>query len=224
MARQWQLLGASAPIVPRQYGSQSGRDHHSRPALTLQELVDHLTSLTTNSLPLALAHITLHSGSDQGLGLLSGSRLSDIITALAVFGTRYDEERWLTFLRQLEAIPGCTELEAQWLVSYPSPVDSPLPAPQSQNKRKASHSGGPEPRHMKRSAAGLNTPVRRSPRCHHTLMTEPTVVHDTEAPSPLAASHQSHRPQLSQAFRRLYGTVPEAQGHNSWPCYSQTVL
>jgi hypothetical protein len=44
---------------------------------TLQELVDHLTALTTNSLPLALAHITLHSGSDQGskLGLLSGSRL-----------------------------------------------------------------------------------------------------------------------------------------------------
>ncbi len=42
--------------------------------LTLQELVDHLTALTTNSLPLALAHITLHSGSDQGLGLLSGSR------------------------------------------------------------------------------------------------------------------------------------------------------
>ena len=38
---------------------------------TLQELVDHLTALTTNSLPLALAHTTLHGGSDQGLGLLS---------------------------------------------------------------------------------------------------------------------------------------------------------
>ena len=49
--------------------------------LTLQELADHLTALTTNSLPLALAHMTLHSGSDQGLGLLSGSRLSDIVTA-----------------------------------------------------------------------------------------------------------------------------------------------
>jgi hypothetical protein len=69
----------------------------ARPS-TLQELVDHLTALTTNSLPMALAHITLNSGNDQGLGLLSGSRLSDIITALAVFGTRYEEERWLTFL------------------------------------------------------------------------------------------------------------------------------
>ena len=45
------------------------------------------------------------------------------------------------------------------------------------------------------------------PPYHHTPPTEPTVVQDTEAPSHLAASHQSHRPQLSQAFRRLYGTV-----------------
>ena len=173
--------------------------------LTLQELVDHLTALTTNSLPLALAHIALHSGSDQGLGLLSGSRLSDIVTALTVFGTRYDAERWLTFLRQ--AVPGCTDLEAQWLVSHPSPVDSPLPAPQSQNKRKASHRDDSEPRRMKRSAAGPNTAVRRSPRYHHDPVTDTTEFQDTAAPSPLAASHQSHRPQLSQAFRRLYGTA-----------------
>jgi hypothetical protein len=172
---------------------------------TLQELVDHLTALTTNSLPLALAYITLHGGSDQGLGFLSGSRLSDIVTTLGVFGTRYDVERWLSFLRL--AIPGCTELDAKWLVSHPPQVDSPLPAPQSQNKRKASHGGDSEPRHMKRSAAGPNAPSRRSPRYHHTLMPEQTMAQDTEAPSPLAESHQSHRPHLSQAFRRLYGTA-----------------
>ena len=90
------------------------------------------------------------------------------------------------------------ELEAQWLVSHPSP---------SQNKRKAPHIGDSEPRHTKRSAAGPITPVRCSPRYHHTPMTEPTVVQDTEAPSPLAASHQNHRPQLTLAFRRLYGTA-----------------
>jgi hypothetical protein len=173
--------------------------------LTLQELVDHLTAITTNSLPLALAHITLHSGSDQGLGLLSGSRLSDIITALAVFGTRYGEERWLTFLQQ--AIPGCTVLDAQWLISYPAPVDSPLPAPQSQNKRKAPSIGGSELRNTKRSAVAQSAPVRRSPRSHPTPVAEPTVTHDMEAPSHLAASHQTLRPQLSQAFRRLYGTA-----------------
>ena len=57
------------------------------------------------------------------------------------------------------------------------------------------------------SAAGPNPTIRRSPRSHHTPMTAPTVIPDTEAPSTLAASHQSHRPQLSQAFRRLYGTA-----------------
>ena len=137
--------------------------------------------------------------------MLSGSRLSDIITALAVFGTRSDEARWLTFLRQ--AIPGCTEQEAQWLTSHPSPVDTQLPAPQSQNKRRASHIGDSEPRHAKLSAAGPNTPVRRSPRYHRTPMPNPTATQDMEAPSPLAASHQNHRPQLTLAFRRLYGTA-----------------
>jgi hypothetical protein len=71
---------------------------------------------THDSIPLALAHITLNGHGGQGfkLGLLSGSRLSDIITTLAVFGTRYEEKRWLAFLQN--AVPGCTELEAQWLI------------------------------------------------------------------------------------------------------------
>jgi hypothetical protein len=48
---------------------------------TLQEIVGHLNALTTSSLPLALAHSTTTDGADwPGLGLLSGSRLSDIIT------------------------------------------------------------------------------------------------------------------------------------------------
>jgi hypothetical protein len=115
--------------------------------------------------------------------------------------------------RAENAVPGCTELEAQWLISHPAPVDSPaLPAPQSQkspaqNKRKASNIGGSELRNTKRSAAASSAPVRRSPRSHHTPITEPTVVQDTEAPSDLAASYQNLRPQLSQAFGRLYGTA-----------------
>jgi hypothetical protein len=172
---------------------------------TLQEIVEHLTALTTDSLPLALAHTILNGDGGQGFGLLSGSRLSDIITTLAVFGTRYDEKRWLTFLQT--AIPGCTELEAQWLISHPAPVDSPLPAPLSQNKRKASSIGGSEPRNTRRPAATQSAPVRRSPRSHPTPIAEPTVTRDVEAPSHLAASHQNLRPQLSQAFRRLYGTA-----------------
>ena len=46
-----------------------------------------MNALTVDSLPLALAHSTTINGADwQGLGLLSGSRLSDMITTLAVFG------------------------------------------------------------------------------------------------------------------------------------------
>jgi hypothetical protein len=80
------------------------RSASTRSPPTRQEIVDHLTALTTNSLPLALAlaHIMMALNGDggQGLGLLSGSRLSDIITTLAAFnlgfGTRYDKTRWLT--------------------------------------------------------------------------------------------------------------------------------
>ncbi len=59
--------------------------------------MDHLNALTADSLPLALAHATLNGDGGQGLGLLSGSRLSDIVTVtiLAVFGTRYEEGRHL---------------------------------------------------------------------------------------------------------------------------------
>ena len=100
---------------------------------TLQEIVDHLSALTTASLPLALAHSILSGDDWQGLGLLSGSRLSDIITTLAICGTRYEAGRWINLLQA--AIPGCTEQDIEWLVSLPAPVDSPLPAPQNQNKR-----------------------------------------------------------------------------------------
>ena len=56
-------------------------------------------------------------------------------------------------------------------------------------------------------AATSSAPIRRSPRSHQTPIAAPTVIHDMEAPSLLAASHQNLKPQLSQAFRRLYGTA-----------------
>ncbi len=93
---------------------------YSRAGSSCEPRGDHLAALTADSLSLALAHIrvTLNGDGGQGLGLLSGSRFSDIITTLAVFkfGTRYEEKRWLTFLQA--AIPGCTEPDAQWLVFF----------------------------------------------------------------------------------------------------------
>ena len=173
---------------------------------TLQEIVDHLAALTTTSLPLALAHSTTTVGTDwPGLGLLSGSRLSDIITTLAVFSTRYTEERWLAHLRV--AIPGCTEQDAQWLTSLSAPVDSPLSAPQSQHKWKASVAVASDTSIKRRPITTQSAPPRRSPRSHPTPIVTPEAASDGEAPSQLAASHRNLRPQLSQAFRRLYGTT-----------------
>ena len=50
----------------------------------------HLEALTTNSLALALAHAIVADGPWDSLGLLSGSCLADIITALDEFCSRYE--------------------------------------------------------------------------------------------------------------------------------------
>ena len=198
------LKGVELPKVPYP---------HTR-APTVQEVVDHLTALTTNSLPLAIAHTIFSEDEWQGLGLLSGSRLSDIAATLGVFGARYEASRWISFLQA--AIPGLTEQDAQWLVSLPTTPDCPLPAsqqmpaPQRGNKRKT-----PDPEESnignKRSTGTptpQSAPVRRSPRSHSgSRLTITSATVETDAPSSLAASHQALRPQLSQAFRRLYGTA-----------------
>ena len=190
------INGKALPKVP----SSSARPP------TLQEIVEHLHALTETSLPLALAHSTVTDGAGwPGLGLLSGSRLSDIIITLTVFATRYTAERWLAHLQT--AIPGCTEQDAQWLTSLQAPVDSPMPAPQNQLKRKASVPAEPNPCVKRRLAATQSVPLRRSPRSQPTPVPTSSAAPEDEAPSQLAASHRNLRPQLSLAFRRLYGTA-----------------
>ena len=129
-------------------------------------------------------------------------------------GARYEVSRWLSFLQA--AIPGLTEQDAQWLVSssLPTTMDSPLPAlqqlpdPQNRNKRKTPAPEGPNTGNKKRTLTPQSAPVRRSPRSHPASGSTPTSAPvETDAPSSLAASHQALRPQLSQAFRRLYGTA-----------------
>ena len=99
------------------------------------------------------------------------------------------------------------------MVSLPMPVDTPLPAPQklpnlpNRQKRKALDSGEPSVDARKRLTASRSAPVRRSPRSHATPTLAPATIEYTAAPSPLAALHSGSRPQLSQAFRRLYGTT-----------------
>ncbi len=85
----------------------NGRDlprmPNTRPP-TLQEIVDHLNALTAE-LQLALAHTILNDDGWQGLGLLSGSRLSDLILTLTVFTTRYEEGQWRALLQPRNKMP-----------------------------------------------------------------------------------------------------------------------
>jgi hypothetical protein len=123
------------------------------------------------------------------------------------------------------AIPGFTELDAQWLVTLPTTTDSPLPAPLKLHKRKALASIGPSSGKNKRSTASQSVFVRRSPRSHSTSIISPIAAQDTEAPSLLAASHHSLRPQLSRAFRQLYGTASaKAYSFAGLTIRTQTIL
>ena len=83
-----------------------------------------------------LAHTILSADDWQGLGLPSGSRLSDINTTLGVFGARYEAGRWLSFLQA--AIPGLTEQDVHWLVSLPATENAPLPDPQQSSAQEKS--------------------------------------------------------------------------------------
>ena len=83
----------------------------------------------------------------------------------------------------------------------------PLPVSQSQHKRKALVTDGRGLGEKKRPAASQSAPVLRSPRSHSAPIVAPAAVPHIEAPSLVAASHHTLRPQLSQAFRRLYGNA-----------------
>ena len=87
------------------------------------------------------------------------------------------------------------------------PAPQKLPCPPNRQKRKALDSSEPGVGSKKRIPASQSAPVRRSPRSHASSTLTPATVEYTDAPSPLAASHSGSRPQLSQAFRRLYGTT-----------------
>ena len=76
---------------------------------SLQTIATHLAELVENpaSLPVALARALAGEGAWEGLGLLSGSSIIDIVTALTLFCTQYGPGNWAALLRQ--ELPGLTE-------------------------------------------------------------------------------------------------------------------
>jgi hypothetical protein len=80
--------------IPMPHGA--GEDSLKRRAEpSLQALADHLTALTDNhtSLPMALAAATRGAAEWKGLGLLSGSSINDIATALSIICSQYGTEQ-----------------------------------------------------------------------------------------------------------------------------------
>ena len=82
---------------------------------SLQTIAAHLAELAENpaSLPVAPARALAGEGAWEGLGLLSGSSITDIVTALTLFCAQYGPGNWADLLRQ--ELPGLTEDDLTWL-------------------------------------------------------------------------------------------------------------
>jgi hypothetical protein len=90
-----------------------GLDMTTEPSL--QAIANHLAELATHpaSLPVALARALAGEEAWTGLGLLSGSSISGIATALTMFCTQYGPDNWADLLRQ--ELPELTDDDITWL-------------------------------------------------------------------------------------------------------------
>ena len=122
-------------VVQPRYSSgptlKRGLDMTAEPSL--QAIATHLAELTANpaSLPVALARAVAGEEAWKGLGLLSGSSIFDIVTALTTFNTQYGPDNWAALLRQ--ELPGLTDDDINWLCSLPEEMEQfePRPPPAS---------------------------------------------------------------------------------------------
>ena len=103
--------GRSIPMT----ASSLKRQHNSQPEPRLHAIASHLKELTENpaSLPVALARALAGDGAWEGLGLLSGSTIIDIVNSLNAFCQRYGPEGWPALLRQ--ELPDLTDADIEWL-------------------------------------------------------------------------------------------------------------
>jgi hypothetical protein len=110
---QCTLEGAYMPL-PHGAGEDSLK---RRAEPSLQASATHLTALTDNhtSLPMALAEATKGAAEWEGLGLLSGSSINDIATALSIFCSQYSTKHWGDLLRQELPELRLTDEDIEWL-------------------------------------------------------------------------------------------------------------
>ena len=93
----------------------------------MQAVATRLTALTDahTSLPMALAQATAGASEWNGLGLLSGSSINDITTALSIFCSHYSAANWGDLLRR--EIPELTDEDVEWLCSLSEVMESREP-------------------------------------------------------------------------------------------------
>ncbi len=103
--------GRSVPLT----ASSLKRQHNSQPEPRLHATANHLKELTEEpaSLPVALARALAGEGTWEGLGLLSGSTIINIVNSLTAFCQRYGPEGWPALLRQ--ELPDLADADIEWL-------------------------------------------------------------------------------------------------------------
>jgi hypothetical protein len=107
----------TAPSLKRQHNSQL------EPEPRLHAIANHLEELTGNpaSLPVALARALAGEEAWEGLGVLSGSTITDIVNSLTAFGQRYGPEGWPALLRK--ELPDLTDDDIEWLSDLPEEME-----------------------------------------------------------------------------------------------------
>jgi hypothetical protein len=117
------LTGTRMPLPHGEVGNSLKR----RADPGLQTLATHLTALTDahTSLPMALARATSGATEWEGLGLLSGSSIYDITTALSIFCARYSAASWGDLLKR--EMPELTDDDIEWLCGLTEAMESQEP-------------------------------------------------------------------------------------------------
>jgi hypothetical protein len=179
--------------------ADSGANGAPRPG-DISALARHLADLVSDrSLPAALGQ-AVDTNTWKGLGLISGSTVSDFANTVQAFCRHYAREQWSEMLRQ--ELPGLTEEDITWLSTMAGNTPPPTAG------------GGGKRRRANHAVPGDERVVRRSPR--HTQgageeeeESEEDTTNSPEpdsGPSETATAHGHLRPQLSRAFRALYGS------------------
>jgi hypothetical protein len=171
--------GRNVPLTE----SNLKRQRNSEPEPKLHDTANHLKELTENpaSLPVALARALAGEGAWEGLGLLSGSTIIDIVNSLNAFCLRYGPEGWPALLRQ--ELPDLTDEDIEWLSDlseemeqYEPPRPTPIAVMDSMDADDQNLQGNAKSTKRRYSARIANRDARAQPQ---ETVERPVTAHST---------------------------------------------